>query len=269
MKLFRFQKGYSPLMVSNPHSGVIIPPEIASEMTEAALERRDTDWHLTRLYDVPCVESAAMISANLSRYVVDLNRRSDDQPLYQDQDWLATSIVPRVTFAGEPIYQDGKEPDQSEIDKRIEHFWQPYHEQLEAELKRLIGVFGFVVLLDVHSIAPEVPSLFEGELPDFNFGTNNGESCGAALQELIEEFGSQLKDYSYVINGRFIGGHIVRRYGEIPNVHAVQLELKRSTYMDEETLDWEMDKGQEVGPVIENFVYRLMKWAESHPGNAG
>ena len=115
MKLFRFQKGYSPLLVSNPHSGVMIPPEIASEMTEQALVRRDTDWHLTRLYDVPCIESAAMISANMSRYVVDLNRRPDDEPLYEG--FLSTSIVPRVTFAEEPIYKDGCQPYQQEIAK--------------------------------------------------------------------------------------------------------------------------------------------------------
>lgn len=267
MKLFRFQKGYSPLLVSNPHSGVMIPPEIASEMTEQALVRRDTGWHLTRLYDVPCIESAAMISANMSRYVVDLNRRPDDEPLYED--FLSTSIVPRVTFAEEPIYKDGCQPDQQEVAKRIEHFWQPYHDQIAAELERLIGLFGFAVLLDVHSIASNVPSLHDGQLPDFNFGTNNGQSCGAAFQELIEEFAVELKGYSYAINGRFIGGYITRHYGKIPDVHAVQLELKRSTYMEEETLDWEMVKGQEVGPVIENFVYRLIKWAESHPGTVG
>ena len=267
MKLFRFQKGYSPLLVSNPHSGVMIPPEISSVMTEAALQRRDTDWHLTRLYDVPCIESAAMISANMSRYVVDLNRSPNAEPLYEG--WLSTGIVPRVTFAGEPIYQDGEEPDQQEIEKRVEHYWQPYHDQLQSELKRLIGLFGFVVLLDVHSIASKVPALFDGELPDFNFGTNNGQSCGAAFQELIEDFAKQIQDYSYVINGRFIGGHITRHYGQMPEVHAVQLELNRSTYMEEETLYWDMEKGQEVGPVIEKFVYRLMKWAESHPGNVG
>ena len=54
-------------MVSNPHSGVFIPPEIGEHMTEAGLEKRDTDWFLTRLYDLPAIESAAMISANASR----------------------------------------------------------------------------------------------------------------------------------------------------------------------------------------------------------
>ena len=144
-------------MISNPHSGTIIPREIAENMTEAALVRRDTDWHLSQLYDLPCVESAAVISANLSRYVVDLNRSKDNESLYPGKQ--STGIIPKITFAEEPIYKKGCEPDQQEIANRIEHYWQPYHDQLESELTRLIDTFGFVVLLDVHSIAPRIPML--------------------------------------------------------------------------------------------------------------
>jgi len=254
-------------MVSNPHSGVLIPPEIAAKMTEAGLLRRDTDWHLSRLYDFPCLESAAMISANLSRYVVDLNRNREDKSLYPGK--ATTGIVPKITFAREPIYKEGCEPDGAEVAKRIEHYWQPYHDQLLAELDRLVDQFGFAVLLDVHSIAPEIPMLFDGVLPDFNFGTNHGQSCGASFQNLVEEFAAELTDYSQVINGRFIGGYITRHYGALPNVHAIQLELNRSTYMDEETLNWEMEMGQEVGPVIESFVYKLMKAAGSNSPRMG
>ena len=156
MKLFRFQKGYSPLMVSNPHSGTYILPEIAETMTEAGLEKRDTDWFLSQVYDLPPLESAAMISANLSRYVIDLNRPADNQSLYPGQ--VTTGICPIKTFAGQPIYKDGFEPDEKEVAKRIEHYWQPYHDQLRAELERLIDEFGFVVLLDLSLIHISEPT---------------------------------------------------------------------------------------------------------------
>ncbi|MDB4373088.1 N-formylglutamate amidohydrolase, partial [Mariniblastus sp.] len=90
--------------------------------------------------------------------------------------------------------------------------------------------------------------------------------CGAAFQELIEEFGQSIRDYTHVVNERFVGGYITRRYGSMENVHAVQLELNRSTYMDEKTLEWDFDKSVDVIPVIERFVISLMKWAENHPG---
>ncbi len=248
-------------MVSNPHSGTFILPEIAELMTESGLEKRDTDWFLSRLYDLPALESAAIITANLSRYVVDLNRSTDNASLYPGKS--TTGICPKITFADEPIYQTGHEPDAAEIAKRIEHYWQPYHSQLKAELERLIDKFGFVVLLDVHSIAQRVPMLFEGDLPDFNFGTNNGQSCGPEFQKFIESQSDSISGFTSVVNGRFIGGHITRHYGAMENVHAVQLELNRSTYMEEETLEWEFDQAGEVIPVIEDFVVALMKWAEA------
>lgn len=266
MKLFRFQKGYTPLLVSNPHSGTFVPPEIAERMTPAGLEKRDTDWHLSRLYDFPAIESAAMISANASRYVVDLNRPSDNQTLYPGQ--ATTGICPTITFAEQPIYQNGQEPSEKEIANRIEHYWQPYHDQLRAELDRLVAQFGFAVLIDAHSIAQRVPMLFDGDLPDFNFGTNHGNSCGAPVQEMIREFASGIGGYSHVINGRFVGGYITRHYGALENVHAVQLELNRSTYMDEESLEWNFGQANEVSVVVEAFVVALMKWAERQPSTS-
>lgn len=260
MQLFRFQKAYSPLMVSNPHSGTFILPEIAETMTDAGLEKRDTDWFLSRLYDLPVLESAAMISANLSRYVIDLNRPAGGESLYPGQ--ASTGTVPLITFANRSIYRDGLEPDNGEIAKRIEHYWQPYHDQIRDELSRMVDHFGFAVLLDIHSISQRVPMLFDGDLPDFNFGTNRGRSCGTPVQELVEQFSGQIKGYSSVVNGRFIGGYITRNYGGMENVNAIQLELNRWTYMDEETLTWEFEKAQAVEPVLESFVVTLLKWAE-------
>jgi N-formylglutamate amidohydrolase len=125
------------------------------------------------------------------------------------------------------------------------------------ELERLVKDFGYAVLLDVHSIAEEVPMLFPRTLPHFNFGTNHGQTCGQSLQSALKEFAESINDYSHVINGRFVGGYITRRYGQLPNVHAVQLELNRSTYMDEETLKWNDTNAAQVRPVLERFVEML------------
>lgn len=254
-------------MISNPHSGVFIPPEIAEHMTPAGLEKRDTDWFLTRLYDLPAIESAGMISANVSRYVVDLNRPADNQSLYPGQP--TTGICPRITFQELPIYEEGFEPDEIEVAERIEHYWQPYHDQLRRELARMVEKFGFAVLLDVHSIAQKVPMLFEGDVPDFNFGTNHGQSCGTSLQAMIEKFAGEIRQYTHAVNGRFIGGFITRNYGTMENVHAVQLELNRSTYMDEKTLQWDFEKSDQVLPVLERFILALINWATKRPAGLG
>jgi N-formylglutamate amidohydrolase len=73
--------------------------------------------------------------------------------------------------------------------------------------------------------------LFEGTLPDLNFGTNDGRACAPALAERV--FAAAAGRFSRVLNGRFKGGYITRHYGRpADRIDAVQLELSWSTYMD-------------------------------------
>ena len=247
-------------MVSIPHAGVFVPEEIRQRFTPAAETLRDTDWFLDRLYRVPELENASRIVANVSRYVVDLNRSADNQSLYPGQN--TTGLCPEVTFAGLPIYRDDQQIPSAEVQQRVATYWQPYHDQLSRELDRLVSQFGFVVLLDAHSIANQVPRLFPGVLPDFNFGTNRGASCSDSLQQEIESFASDLKRYTQVVNGRFVGGFITRHYGARERVQAVQLELSQATYMDQQLLEWSNELSRAVQPVIRSFLDTLIQWTQ-------
>ena len=264
MKLFQFQRAQIPLLISNPHGGTILPPEIAARMTEEGRALPDTDWFLNRLYDwsddasAADLDGAGKITGNISRYVVDLNRGSDNQHLYPGQN--STGLCPVQTFAGQPLYLDGQQPTPEEIATRIEHYWQPYHDQLQSELDRLINKFGHVVLLDAHSIASRVPRLFEGQLPDFNIGTQHGKTCSDALQQKIRGFldGLENTEYSQVDNGRFVGGYITRHYGQQKKVEAVQLELSQRTYLDEANQAWAESKAAAVQKSLQDFVRALI-----------
>ena len=66
-------RGTAPLLVSLPHDGTALPPELAARMTEAARGVPDTDWHVSRLYDFARELGASMLVPAYSRYVVDLN----------------------------------------------------------------------------------------------------------------------------------------------------------------------------------------------------
>jgi formiminoglutamase len=90
-----------------------------------------------------------------------------------------------------------------------------------------------VVLYDAHSIRSRAPRLFDGELPQFNIGTNNGMTCAPDLTASIEKI-CDASTFTSVTNGRFRGGWITRHYGNpASGVHAVQMELAMRGYLHE------------------------------------
>src|SRR3546814_788770 len=134
MDTFTLHRGTAPLLVSVPHDGTRIPPDIASRLSDSARRVPDTDWHIAKLYAFARVMGASMIVPVHSRYVVDLNRAEDDVSLYPGQN--TTGLCPVVQFTGEPVYLKGGEPDESEVRARVERYWRPYHEALQGELAR-------------------------------------------------------------------------------------------------------------------------------------
>lgn len=230
---FTLHRGTAPLLISLPHDGVAVPPEIAARFTGSARLVPDTDWHVARLYAFAIELGASVLAPRYSRYVVDLNRSPDDVSLYPGQN--TTGLCPIVQFSGQPVYAPGQEPSIDEIAARVDTYWRPYHDALAAELDRLHATHGRAVLWEAHSIRSIVPFLFDGRLPDFNLGTAGGTSCSSALQQRLTRVLEAQADYSFVVNGRFMGGYITRHYGRpAQGIDAVQLELAQVNYMDEQ-----------------------------------
>jgi len=250
MDTFSLHRGRVPLLISLPHDGSFIPDDIAARMQPPARRSPDTDWHVGRLY-APLAEAlgASVLKPRASRYVVDLNRPADGHALYPGQ--RETGLVPTVGFDGEPLYVDGEAPDGAEVQRRVNDWWQPYHDALAQELARLHAEHGRVVLWEGHSIRSRVPMLFDGKLPDFNLGTAAGASCDAALQTRLQGCLEAQAQFSIAVNGRFKGGYITRHYG-LPDtgVQAVQLELVQLNYMDEASFEYDAAKASPVQALI-------------------
>jgi N-formylglutamate deformylase len=258
---YSFRAGRSPLLVSMPHTGTHIPDALARRMTEVALTVPDTDWHMELLYDFLDALGASVLVATHSRYVVDLNRPPDNANLYPGQD--TTGLCPVDTFYRQPIYAPGQAPDESEIAERVAQYWNPYHAKLAEALAELKTRHGHALLWDAHSIFSVVPRFFEGTLPDFNLGTAEGRSCAAGVGEALLAIAERAPGYRAVLNGRFKGGYITRRYGRpAEGVHAFQLELSEATYM-EETAPFRFRDGlaQRVRPHLRAMVEKFMETA--------
>lgn len=254
--MFDFRQGTAPLVISIPHMGTQLPETFAAGMQPVAGVLADTDWHLDKLYGFAEALGASVIQARYSRYVVDLNRPPSDESLYPGQ--TTTSLCPSETFRGEPLYREGGAPDANGIAARVTDYWQPYHNALRAELDRLRAAHGAVLLWDAHSIASVLPRLFDGKLPDLNLGTNNGASCAPHVQQaLVKAAGAAAGErFTWIANGRFKGGYITRHYGAPEQgIHAIQLEMCQSTYMDETApFGYRPDLAGEVAPVVQAMI---------------
>jgi N-formylglutamate deformylase len=251
--VFGITRRAGPLLISIPHLGTAIPAELRGGYSDEALGVADTDWHLDRLYAFAEELGATVIQARLSRYVVDLNRPASGESLYPGM--VTTSLCPTETFRGEPIYKDGGQPSGDEVDRRVQAYWRPYHNALKAEIVRLRAKHPNVLLWEAHSIASVLPRLFDGKLPDFCFGTSDGQSCHPAVIEAALE-PMRTADQSWVLNGRFKGGFITRRYGAPQQgVHAIQLEMCQSLYMDETApFRWREDLARRAIPLVRASV---------------
>jgi formiminoglutamase len=221
----------APLIVSFPHTGTEIPPDIEARCVSPWLARKDADWWIDQLYDFARELGATTIHTAISRTVIDVNRDPSGVSLYPGQ--TTTELVPSTTFDGEPLWKAGMAPDPADIEGRKQTYFAPYHAALSAEITRLRGQYQFVSLYDCHSIRSIIPRLFPGELPVMNIGTNSGASCDMDLAEPIVSIASASR-FSAVVNGRFKGGYITRTYGKPDEgVHAVQMELACRGYMRE------------------------------------
>lgn len=263
---FEFHQGSLPLLVSFPHVGTYVPPSVADRLTDEARHVPDTDWHLPELYAFVKAMGASTLVATHSRYVVDLNRSPDGASLYPGQS--VTGLCPVDTFDDTPLYRDpALQPDDAEIAQRCAAVWQPYHQQLAAELERLRAQHGVAVLWDAHSIRSVLPRFFEGKLPDLNLGTNKGASCDPALAErlLAVAQGAEADGFTAVLNGRFTGGYITRNFGQpARNVHAIQLEMTQSSYMQEALpFDYLPARAAQVQPHLQRLMQTVLDFTQT------
>jgi formiminoglutamase len=227
----RIARNESPLIVSMPHTGTDIPPEVEAKFVSPWLARKDADWWVERLYDFASQLGATTIRTRMSRALIDVNRDPSGRSLYPGQN--TTELCPTTTFDGEPLYRNGCDPDSGEIGRRRKVFFEPYHCAVQTEISRLRERHGKTVLYDAHSIRSRIPRLFDGELPHINIGTNSGLSCDDVLSRAVVGVCAE-SEFTCVVNGRFKGGYTTRHYGRPANgVHAIQVELAMRAYMDE------------------------------------
>lgn len=253
-----------PIILSSPHSGIDFPEELKAQFRpELMAQPDDTDWFVHKLYNFAPDFGITMIHARFSRWVIDLNRTPESVPLYNDGR-IITELVPKTDFLGNEIYIDKKFlPDDAEINRRLENYYRPYYQKIEELLTERINEFGQVLLWDAHSIRRFVPTIQNEPFPDLILGDNDEKS---ADQEIIEVALNCLKSGKYGVNHNFPfkGGNITRHFGKPKNrVHALQLEMAKTNYMNDDELTFSEARADEIREVLrrvfENLIAHLTK----------
>ena len=260
--MIAIERGQGPLIVSIPHAGTEIPDDIIPDLTSLDRARYDADLYIDKLYAFAAGMGATIFRTTISRTVIDMNRDPSGASLYPGM--ATTDLCPLTTFDGEPLWREGRAPDAAEIARRREMYFDPYHTALQAEIERLRAIHPTVVLYEAHSIRSHVPMLFDGELPQFNIGTNSGAACSPELADAVAGQCS----VSQVVDGRFKGGWTTRHYGRPEaGVHAIQMELAMRTYMPEVAAElwppaWDEERAEPCKNILRHVMAAALQFAE-------
>ncbi len=241
------------VVFASPHSGNDYGDSFmaGTQLDEQSI-RSSEDAFVDLLYDQAPQYGAPFIKAGAPRAFIDMNRDKDeldpaliigvDSSRHNPRVSSGLGVVPRVVSNGRMIYS-GK-MSLAEAQNRIETFWVPYHQALENQLQLSMARFGCSILVDCHSMpheALDVVTYEKGQRPDIVLGDRFGASASAAVMDGIEAaFVSA--GFTVARNVPFAGAYTVQRYGRPSlNMHAVQVELNRSLYMNERTIQPNQD----------------------------
>lgn len=239
-------KAVSAVVFASPHSGRIYGPDFlsASVLDEVVLRSSEDAFVDLLLRAAPDAGSPVLLGG-VPRAYVDYNRAATelDPALIQDlpkggmnaRVLSGLGVIPRVVSGARAIYS-GK-VSRAEADTRLSRYWHPYHAQLAALMTRQRAQFGRAILFDMHSMPHDAIGSgngFVGSRPEVVLGDRFGAAChpdiSARVAEVFTAAGLRVAR-----NAPFAGAYIVQRYGQ-PSLgqHAIQIEIDRALYMDEQ-----------------------------------
>ncbi|MFO1324862.1 MAG: N-formylglutamate amidohydrolase [Burkholderiales bacterium] len=236
------------LVFDSPHSGEWYPDDF-DHAPPRALVRQAEDTHVARLWRAAPALGATMIEARFPRAYIDANRSLADidaelladpwpepiSPSRKTQQGIG--LVWRVARGGTPMY--ARRLTSAEVRARIDRFWRPYHAALDAALDARHASFGGVWHVNCHSMPAVGDALSDDpgrERADFVLGDRDGTTCDPAFTRCVAAT-VQAMGYSVAVNDPYKGVEIVRRHGRpAENRHSLQIEIKRTLYMDEQSL---------------------------------
>lgn len=237
----------APVIFASPHSGTHYPDAMQANLSVPISDlRRTEDAFVDDLYAHAIDQGAILIRATHARTYVDLNRdaRELDADMFADglprtagmpsaRVKAGLGCLPRVGASGRQIYSEPLS--RLEGEHRLQRVHDAYHQALQAEIEGLKPSWSDIFIIDCHSMPSRQPG--RASMPDIVLGDRFGSSCSAKLTSLVER---QLRREGFTVarNAPYAGGYTTRKYGRPRRgVHVLQIELNRSLYMNELTIE--------------------------------
>ena len=241
-----------PFVFASPHSGRVYPKGFlqATRLDGTAI-RRSEDSFVDEIFGSAPALGAPLLKAHFPRAFVDPNREAYeldpamfDGPLPQFVNARSPRVaaglgtIARVVRDGAEIYP--RKIAFAEAQARIETYYKPYHAALRTQIEATHKTFGYAVLIDCHSM-PSVGGPLDQDIgatrPDIVLGDRFGTSCARRLTDMIER-ALGMQGFAVVRNNPYAGGFSTEHYGRPAlGLHALQIEINRALYMDEERIE--------------------------------
>jgi N-formylglutamate amidohydrolase len=218
-----------PVVASIPHTGIALPAGYAERLASDRMRGLPmTDWHMARLFDFLPALGVTVIAAEVSRFVIDLNRPPDGETLYPGR--YETGLVPTESFDGSAVF--AQVPTAAEIDAARRDIYAPYHDEL-AELRARRREAGGIIQFDLHSVTPAANKISGPLKNEIMLGDRAGRSCAPWLTDLTHQTYAEA-GFSVAVNDPYKGGWITESAGREAGVEALQIEMSWAVYLDPE-----------------------------------
>lgn len=234
---------FSPIVVSVPHAGRDYPASLlAQARVTPDILRRLEDRYVDVLAQGLVEQGHEVLVARPARALIDLNRdeREIDPAMVRDLPF-GIPLLPSTKLRGGlglfPRRLQGanelwRRPfDWADVHCRITQVHRPYHAALAAMMLRARDVHGYAILLDIHSMPP-LSSSDGHRVTQIVLGDRYGRS---ASSRLIERASASLEARGMAVaqNYPYAGSYLIDRHGRPErNMHALQVEIDRSLYLD-------------------------------------
>lgn len=227
----------SPVVLSVPHAGRDYPLALRAALRVAVEALKPLEDRHVDTLALAAGGRETMLVQRRARAWIDLNRAENERDPQIDAgaDRCAAGLqsaklrgglglIPRRLAGVGEIWR--RKLDGEEVMARIAGDHRPYHAALAAAIERARARFGVAVLLDLHSMPP----LASGA--GMVLGDRFGRSAGSRFVSRLEAE-TLAAGVSCAVNTPYAGGHILDRHGSpLHDVHAVQVEFDRASYLD-------------------------------------